>query len=120
MVGLTPDCVPSLLSRPHRVVVGVDEVGVVGQPAHTEHDQDHDKHLRQLNQNIFVKISKYIWVDDPYLPLVPDLPPVAHGVCGVGGLVPPEHRSQVAVGNAQPHHRQHVRHQEEHHLDDHV
>ena len=32
------------------VVVGVDEVGVVGQPAHSEHDQhhhEHDAHLRE-------------------------------------------------------------------------
>ena len=40
-----------------RVVVGVDEVGVVGQPADAEHDQDHDEHLGQLKANKFVKLN---------------------------------------------------------------
>ena len=34
------------------VVVGVDEVGVVGQPAHSEHDQDHHEHDAHLGQEI--------------------------------------------------------------------
>ena len=31
-----------------RLVVGVDEVDVVGEPAHSEHEDDHDKHLDDL------------------------------------------------------------------------
>ena len=30
------------------MVVGVDEVSVVGQPTNAKHDEDHDEHLRQL------------------------------------------------------------------------
>ena len=76
-----------------RVVV-VDEVGVVGQPADAEHDQHHDEH-------------------DAHLPLVLDL---VVGLLLLGLLADglgPEHRAQVAVGDGQPHHGDHVGHQEE-------
>ena len=35
----------------YRVVVGIDEVCVVGQPAASEYYQDDDKHLSNLNDH---------------------------------------------------------------------
>ena len=77
------------------VVISVDKVAVVREPADPEHDQDDDEHLGQL-------------------PLVIHPAPVAHALPGL--LVAPEGGAQVAVGNGEAQHGQHVGHQEEENL----
>ena len=76
-------------------MIGVDKVAVIGEPADPEHDQDDDEHLGQL-------------------PLVVHLAPVAHALLGL--LVAPEGGAQVAVGDGEAQHGQHVGHQEEENL----
>ena len=49
------DVLSERLREDVRVVVGVDEVGVVGEPAHPEHYQhhhEHDAHLGKFSLNI--------------------------------------------------------------------
>ena len=77
------------------VVIGVDKVAVVWEPAHPKHDQDDDEHLGQF-------------------PLVVHLAPVAHALLRLH--VAPEGGAQVAVGHGEAQHRQHVGHQEEENL----
>ena len=80
---------------PYCVVIGVDKVAVVWEPADPEHDQDDDEHLGQL-------------------PLVVHLAPVAHTLLRLH--VAPEGGAQVTVGHGEAQHRQHVGHQEEENL----
>ena len=77
------------------IVVCVDKVAVIWEPAHPEHNEDDNEHLGQLA-------------------LVVHLPPVAHGLLGL--LVTPEGGPQVTVGHGEPEHGQHVGHQEKQNL----
>ena len=76
-------------------MMGVDKVAVVWEPANPKNDKDDDEHLGQL-------------------PLVVHLAPLAQALLGL--LVAPEGSAQVAVGDGEAQHGQHVGHQEEQHL----
>ena len=48
------------------MVIGVDEVSVIGQPTHAEHDEDHDEHLGQLKckQTLHTSLSGAVLNED--------------------------------------------------------
>ena len=95
------------------VVVGVDEVDVVGGPAHHEDGDNYSEHLHQL-----VKLFNLVIVSLPFTYSLFVLPAFNH--CGVRwngghglGVPTPEVYPHLQVAEYHPHHWEQVGYQEE-------
>ena len=101
--------------RDLRVVVGVDEVDVVGGPAHHEDPDHHREHLHKLPHTLYKVMETKHSHSHPLLvlPALDECRVGGHAGDGGGGVAVPQVESHLEVAEHHAHHGEEVGHQEQ-------